>query len=149
MLLRYVLTLLDDIFVDSAAKVGPMFTKKSLNDSEISLSSETILSLTRISLTGEDLLPLPVSEFISFQPALGSVALDASIFRLKVVRFRFTHHRIYLIPGRLIKYPVVVRAVFNSMFFYGNRRSFITFFISNESHGTDDCLTRICLIGAW
>ena len=43
-----------------------------LNDSEISLSSETTLSLTRISLTGEDLLPLPVSEFISFQPALGS-----------------------------------------------------------------------------
>ena len=43
MLLRYVLTLLDDIFVDSAAKVSPMFTKKSLNDSEISLSSETIL----------------------------------------------------------------------------------------------------------
>ena len=75
------LTLLDDLFVDSAAKVGPMFTKKSLNDSEISLSSETILSLTRISLTGEDLLLLPVSEFISFQPALGSVALDASIFR--------------------------------------------------------------------
>ena len=74
MLLRYVSTLLDDKFVDSAAKVGPMFTKKSLNDSEISLSSETILSLTRISLTGEGLLPLPVSEFISFQPALGSVA---------------------------------------------------------------------------
>ena len=52
------------LIVDSAAKVGPMFTKKSLNDSEISWSSETILSLTRVSLTGEDLLPLPVSEFI-------------------------------------------------------------------------------------
>ena len=84
MLLRYVLTLLDDIFVDSAAKVGPMLTKKSLNDSEISSSSETILSLTRISLTGEDLLPLPLSEFISFQPTLGSVALDVSIFRRKI-----------------------------------------------------------------
>ena len=81
MLLRY--ALLDDIFVDSAAKVGPMFTKKSFNDSEISLSSETILSLIRISLTEEDLLPLPVSEYISFQPALWSVALDASIFRRK------------------------------------------------------------------
>ena len=60
MLLRYVLTVLEDLFVDSAAKIGPMFTRQSLNDSEISLSSETILSLTRISLTGEDLLPLPV-----------------------------------------------------------------------------------------
>ena len=39
MLLRYALTLLEDPFVDPAAKVGPMFTKKSLNDSEISLSS--------------------------------------------------------------------------------------------------------------
>ena len=28
--------LLEDLFVDSAAKVGPMFTKKSLNDSEMS-----------------------------------------------------------------------------------------------------------------
>ena len=35
LLLRYVLMLLEDLFVDSAAKVGPMFTKKSLNDSEI------------------------------------------------------------------------------------------------------------------
>ena len=73
MLLRYVLTLLEDLFVDPAAKVGPMFTKKSFtkksfkNDSEISLSSETILSLTRISLTGEDLLSLPVSELILIQ----------------------------------------------------------------------------------
>ena len=75
--------LLEDLFVDSAAKVGPMFAKKSLNDTEISLSSDTILSLTRISLTGENLLPLPVSEFINFQPALGAVALDASIFRRK------------------------------------------------------------------
>ena len=81
MMMRYVLTLLEDLFVDSAVKVGSMFTKKSLNDLKISLLSETILSLTRISLTGEDLLPLPVSEFIKFQPALGSVALDASIFR--------------------------------------------------------------------
>ena len=56
--------LLEDLFVDSAAKVGPMFTKKLLNDSEMSWSSETILSFIRISLTGEDLLPLPVSEFI-------------------------------------------------------------------------------------
>ena len=58
--------LLEDLYVDSSAKVGPMFAKKSLNDSEISLSSETILSLTRISLTGEVLLPLPVSEYINF-----------------------------------------------------------------------------------
>ena len=36
MLLRYVLTLLEDLFVDPAAKVGPTFTKKSLNDSETS-----------------------------------------------------------------------------------------------------------------
>ena len=64
MLLRYVLMLLEDLFVDSAAKVGTMFTKKSLYDSEMSWSSETILSFIRISLTGEDLLPLPVSEFI-------------------------------------------------------------------------------------
>ena len=47
MLLRHVLTLLEDLFVYSAAKVGPMFTKKSLNDSEISLSSETISSLSK------------------------------------------------------------------------------------------------------
>ena len=46
--------LLEDLFVDSAAKVGPMFTKKSLNDLEICWSSETILSLRRISLSGED-----------------------------------------------------------------------------------------------
>ena len=45
----FVLTLLEDFFVDLVAKVGPMFTKKSLNDSEIRLSSETILLLTRIS----------------------------------------------------------------------------------------------------
>ena len=63
MLLRYVLTSLEDLFVDPAANVGPM--------------------LTRISLAGEDLLTLPVREFINFQPALGSVALDASIFRRK------------------------------------------------------------------
>ena len=66
MLLRHVLTLLEDLYVDSVAKVGPIFTKESLNDSEISLSSETILSLTRISLTGEDFLPLTVTEFIDF-----------------------------------------------------------------------------------
>lgn len=47
MLLRYVLTLLEDLFVDSAAKVGPMFTKKSLNDSETSLSSETIFIVNK------------------------------------------------------------------------------------------------------
>ena len=90
-----------------------MFTKKSLNDSEISLLSETILSLTRISLTGEDLLPLPASQFPARLrvSSLGRINLQA-----KVVRFRFTHHRIYLIPGRLIKHPVLVRAVFNSMF---------------------------------
>ena len=66
MLLRHVLTLLEDLYVDSVANVGPIFTKESLNDSEISLSSETILSLTRISLTGEDFLPLTVTEFIDF-----------------------------------------------------------------------------------
>ena len=93
MLLRYVLTLLEDLFVDPVAKVRPMFTKKSLNDSEISLSSETILSLTRISLTGEDLLPLPVREFINFQPALIRVGSLGRIDRqAKVVRFRFTHN---------------------------------------------------------
>ena len=43
--------LLEDLFIDSAAKIGPMFTKKSLNYSVISLSSEAIISLTRISLT--------------------------------------------------------------------------------------------------
>jgi len=72
---------LEDLFVDPAAKVGSMFTEKSLNDSEISSSSEIILSLTRILFTGEDLLPLPVSEFINFQPVLGSVEMDAYIFR--------------------------------------------------------------------
>ena len=54
MLLRYVLMLLEDLFVDSPAKVGSTFTKKSLKDSEICWSSETILSLKRISLSGED-----------------------------------------------------------------------------------------------
>ena len=71
MLLRYVLTLFETFSLIRRPKLFLCLeTEKSLNDSEISLSSETILSLTRISLTGEDLLPLPVSEFIYFQPAL-------------------------------------------------------------------------------
>ena len=37
-------------------------------------------SLIRISLIRVVLLPLPVSEFIIFQPILGSVTLQASIF---------------------------------------------------------------------
>ena len=82
---------------------------KSLNDSEISLQLETNSSSTRISLTWADLLPLPVSEFINFQPCLRVSSLGRIDLQVKVVRFRFTRYRIYLFSGRLIKYAVVGR----------------------------------------
>ena len=124
-------------------------------------------SLIRISLIRVVLLPLPVSEFIIFQPILGSVTLQASIFCWYYCDFslRISVFTLFLAdwlsfqwlckPSLCRRHLEVVdtrkngRAkIFYSIFLWQSL-SFITFFMSDVSHDIDDCLTGICLIGAW
>lgn len=71
--------MLEGVFVDSAAKFSPMCTKKSLNDSAMSLFTinKDIMNKSTVVL-----FPLLVSEFIVFQPVLGSVALHSHVIRI-------------------------------------------------------------------